>query len=99
MLNQTEEYSMNEQSKELFISNLVTSYLKSNLYSDDEKLSLKDLITKLEKEIISKALKICNGNQRNAASLLKLNYTTLNEKLKRMNIRIVKQTIFENMLM
>lgn len=50
--------------------------------------SLKDLVQEFEKNLITSALKRTNWNQKKAAHLLRVNATTLNEKLKRLNIRI-----------
>lgn len=49
--------------------------------------SLKDRLVELEREIIIAALEKTDGNQKKAASLLNLNPTTLNEKLKRLKIK------------
>ncbi len=49
--------------------------------------SLKDLVMEFEKNLIGSALKKTDGNQKKAAQLLRLNATTLNEKLKRLKIR------------
>lgn len=50
--------------------------------------SLKDLVQEFEKNLILSALKKTEWNQKKAASLLRVNPTTLNEKLKRLNIEI-----------
>ncbi len=50
--------------------------------------SLKDLVQDYEKSLIISALEKTNYNQKKAADLLRVNATTLNEKLKRLNIRI-----------
>ncbi len=50
--------------------------------------SLKDLVQDYEKGLIISALEKTNYNQKKAADLLRVNATTLNEKLKRLNIRI-----------
>jgi DNA-binding NtrC family response regulator len=50
--------------------------------------SLKDLVLEFERNLIVTALKKTEWNQKRAASLLKVNPTTLNEKLKRLNIDI-----------
>ena len=51
-------------------------------------VALKDLVQEFEKNIITAALKKTKWHQKKAASLLRVNPTTLNEKLKRMNIKI-----------
>lgn len=50
--------------------------------------SLKDLVQQFEKNLITNALKQTDWNQKRAAYLLRVNATTLNEKLKRLNIKI-----------
>ncbi|HEV8130420.1 MAG TPA: sigma-54 dependent transcriptional regulator [Acidobacteriota bacterium] len=53
----------------------------------EEGASLKDLVADFERNLIHSALKRTDGNQKKAAQLLRLNATTLNEKLKRLKIR------------
>lgn len=48
---------------------------------------LKELIDGLERNIILRTLHKVNGNQKKAAKILKIKYSTLNEKIKRYNIR------------
>lgn len=50
--------------------------------------SLKDLVLDFERNLILSALKKSDWNQKRAACLLKVNPTTLNEKLKRLHITI-----------
>ncbi len=54
----------------------------------DEGASLKDLVREFEKSLIVTALKKSEWNQKKAAGLLRVNPTTLNEKLKRLEITI-----------
>ncbi len=49
---------------------------------------LKDVVNDFEKDLILSALKKTDWNQKKAAGILGVNTTTLNEKLKRLNIRI-----------
>ena len=49
--------------------------------------SLKELVTEFERNLITVALKKTDWNQKKAASLLRINPTTLNEKLKRLEIK------------
>lgn len=58
-------------------------------------IPLKDVMGALEKEIILGVLDKVAGNQRNAAKVLGLKHTTLNEKLKRHQIRVKKMLIVE----
>jgi DNA-binding NtrC family response regulator len=48
---------------------------------------LKKEVEDFERKLILTALQRSEGNQKRAAHLLNLNPTTLNEKLKRLNIR------------
>ena len=50
--------------------------------------TLKELIIDYERELIETALQKANWNQKQAAGLLRVNATTLNEKLKRLNIKM-----------
>ena len=50
--------------------------------------SLRDLVLEFERNLILLALERANWNQRRAASLLKVKPTTLNAKLKRLQVRI-----------
>ena len=50
--------------------------------------SLKDLVLEFERNLITTALQKSEWNQKKAASLLGVNPTTLNEKLKRMKIKL-----------
>ena len=54
----------------------------------DEGASLRDLVREFEKSLIVTALKKSEWNQKKAAGLLRVNPTTLNEKLKRLEITI-----------
>jgi len=53
----------------------------------ESNVSLKELVTEFERNLITVALKKTDWNQKNAASLLRINPTTLNEKLKRLEIK------------
>ncbi|UCF39177.1 MAG: sigma-54-dependent Fis family transcriptional regulator [Acidobacteriota bacterium] len=65
-----------------------TSVSLSRLGLSANGASLKDLVLEFEKNLIITALKKAEWNQKKAASMLKVNPTTLNEKLKRLNISI-----------
>jgi two-component system response regulator PilR (NtrC family) len=52
----------------------------------DAGLSLKEAVADFERRLIVQALRKTGGNQKRAAQLLQLNATTLNEKLKRLEI-------------
>jgi DNA-binding NtrC family response regulator len=83
-------------SKEHLIPNLVKSYLLKNL--NQNKRPLDKYMNDLEKEIILKALKVCNGNKRNTAALLNMKYTTFVERVKKHDIKVNKKMFFENIL-
>lgn len=57
----------------------------------NNEVQLKELLKKLERRIIIKALSRCNGNQRQAAECLGLKHTTLHEKVKKYHIHFLKQ--------
>ena len=65
-----------------------TSVNLSKLTIGENGASLKDLVQEFEKNLITTALKKTDWNQKKAAGLLRVNPTTLNEKLKRLNIKI-----------
>jgi len=50
--------------------------------------SLKDLVLEFERDMIMTALRKTDWNQKKAADLLRVNPTTLNEKIKRLNIQV-----------
>ncbi len=54
--------------------------------------SLKDLVLEFEKNLIKTALQKTEWNQKKAAALLRVNPTTLNEKLKRMKIKLPQRS-------
>lgn len=56
-----------------------------------QKVPFKELIGSVEKTILLHTLTQCNGHQKSAAKYLGMNYTTLNEKLKRYNIQFDKK--------
>lgn len=58
-----------------------------------QRSSLLEFLNILEKAILIKVLSHVNGNQRDAAKYLGLKYTTLNEKIKKHNIKFFKRPI------
>jgi len=54
----------------------------------EEGVSLRHAVLDFEKNLIIKALQRTGGNQKKAAELLKLNATTLNEKIKRLEVNV-----------
>jgi len=63
------------------------------LFCLDSPLLLKGLLDDVEKSIIIKILSKVEGNQKEAARLLGIKYTTLNEKVKRYKIRFQKSPL------
>lgn len=63
------------------------------LLSAENPLQLKKLMQEVEKGIILRVLEKTGGNQRHAAKVLGLKYTTLNEKVKRYQIRFQKKPV------
>ena len=62
-------------------------------FCQEQSLDLRDLIESLEKCIIVNALLKADGSQKQAAKALGVKYTTLNEKIKRYNIRFEKYPV------
>ena len=69
--------------------------LRARMYDGKESIdlskngrSLKDRVLEFEKSLIWSALRETEGNQKKAARLLGVNPTTLNEKLKRLNLKV-----------
>jgi tetratricopeptide (TPR) repeat protein len=56
--------------------------------SHEAPIPLKDVIDELEKKVIVQVLSEVEGNQKDAAKILGMKYTTLNEKVKRYGIRV-----------
>jgi DNA-binding protein Fis len=56
--------------------------------SHEKQIPLKGVIEELEKQIILRVLNEVDGSQKEAARILGMKHTTLNEKLKRYGIRI-----------
>lgn len=74
--------------KELFPPESLGTYTKTNLFDlEKDGVSLKDLVSEFEKDLIVTALEKTNWNQKKAAGLLRIKATTLNEKVKRMNLK------------
>jgi len=64
-----------------------------NLLASENQMQLKKLMQEVERGIIIRFLDKTGGNQRHAAKLLGLKYTTLNEKVKRYQIRFQKRPV------
>lgn len=75
--------------EEKFRLNIIKLFIE--YFCIKKRVPLKELISNLERMIIIRALSQFNGNQRKTAQFLGMKYTTLNEKVKRYNIRIQKR--------
>jgi len=73
---------------DLFPRNIVSSGSLSTARIPENGSSLKERVSNYERSIILSALAKTDWNQKKAAELLSVNATTLNEKLKRLNIKI-----------
>ena len=72
--------------KERLMENLFNLFIEHVFLK--ENIPLRVLMVSIERALIIKALSLFGGNQKKTAQFLGLNYTTLNEKVKRYNIRI-----------
>ncbi len=54
---------------------------------------LKELMDRIEKDIIIRSLRMADGNQKQAAGILGVKYTTLHEKLKKFGISFRKTPV------
>ena len=82
-----------QEKKELFREDLLKDKLFwffIDYFFISRNMPLKELIDGLEKIIILRTLHEVNGNQKKAANVLKMKCSTLNEKIKRYNIRFKK---------
>jgi len=70
---------------EPLFNSIVLFYLKDN--AKKNRTSLKVFVNFFEKKIIRTTLNISNGNQKIASEILGIKPTTLNEKIKKYNIR------------
>lgn len=79
------------EKREKFKNDMLELFIE--FFCQQRPLFLKELIENLEKCIILNALSKVEGNQKEAARALGIKYTTLNEKVKRYNIRFQKRPI------
>ena len=68
---------------------LIRNYILSNCMNRN--VPLKSFINEFEKEMISRALRVSGGNQRIASFILGLKPTTLNEKIKKFDLKREKK--------
>jgi transcriptional regulator of acetoin/glycerol metabolism len=62
-------------------------------FCEGRPIMLKEKMEDLEKKIILNVLEKAQGNQRDAARILGIKYTTLNEKIKKYGIRFQKRLV------
>jgi DNA-binding NtrC family response regulator len=67
---------------------LKTTQADFSILDSETKLSFDEAVRNFEKELIRSALIRCSGNQTRAANLLGLKLSTLNTKMKRLNIKL-----------
>lgn len=98
--NGKEENFNNENARESELSN--EQQLKRRIFwffieyfFDISDVTLKKFMKIMERNIILRALAKTDGDQKKAAEILGLKYTTLNEKIKRYQIRIQKLAVPE----
>jgi transcriptional regulator with GAF, ATPase, and Fis domain len=86
-----EDYKTNQSKlieEEDYIKNLLSLFLERVCINESVPLGV--LMNTVERSIIIRTLAIVDGCQKDAAKVLGLKYTTLNEKVKKYKIRIKK---------
>lgn len=83
-----------ESEKESKVNFDLVKNIEAHLSTRDH-LSLNELMRKVERTILVRALSQFNGNQKNVARFLGIKYTTLHEKVKKYNIRFQKTPIID----
>ena len=64
-----------------------------DFFCKENPIFLRDLMDRIERGIICKVLWMTEGNQKRAAAILGIKYTTLNEKVKKHAIRFQKTPV------
>jgi DNA-binding NtrC family response regulator len=77
---------------DLLPSQLTGSTYSASLLDHEPNASLFDLMEEIERRIISDRLERCHWNQTEAAEYFKIPLSTLNQKIKRLNVEIKKRT-------
>jgi DNA-binding NtrC family response regulator len=77
---------------ELLPTQLTGSTYSASLLDHQPNASLFDLMEEIERRIISDRLERCHWNQTEAAEYFKIPLSTLNQKIKRLNIEVKKRT-------
>ena len=81
-----EDPSLSEEKFRLNLFRLFIEY-----FCMRQRVPLRDLIGNIERTILVETLSYFEGNQKKAAEFLGIKHTTLNEKIKRYNIRFQKK--------
>jgi DNA-binding NtrC family response regulator len=84
--------NLNELSNEHQIKKRILWLFVEDFFNSSD-ISLKKFMSTMERNIILQALERAGGHQKKAAEILGVKYRTLNEKLKRYQIRIQKMAI------
>ena len=76
---------------ELLPTQLTGSTYSASLLDHEPNASLFDLMEEIERRIISDRLERCHWNQTEAAEYFKIPLSTLNQKIKRLNVEVKKR--------
>jgi DNA-binding NtrC family response regulator len=79
-------------SPDLFPAQLRGNTYSTNLLEQRPDASLFDVMEDIERRIISDRLERCNWNQTDAAEYFRIPLSTLNQKIKRLNIEVRKRS-------
>jgi DNA-binding NtrC family response regulator len=79
-------------SPDLLPTQLTGSTYSASLLDHQPNASLFDLMEEIERRIISDRLERCHWNQTEAAEYFKIPLSTLNQKIKRLNVEVKKRT-------
>ena len=79
-------------SPDLLPTQLTGSTYSASLLDHEPNASLFDLMEEIERRIISDRLERCHWNQTEAAEYFKIPLSTLNQKIKRLNVEVKKRT-------
>ena len=79
-------------SPDLLPTQLTGSTYSASLLDHQPNASLFDLMEEIERRIISDRLERCHWNQTDAAEYFKIPLSTLNQKIKRLNVEVKKRT-------
>jgi DNA-binding NtrC family response regulator len=77
---------------ELLPAQLTGNTYSANLLEHEPSASLFDLMEEIERRIIADRLERCHWNQTEAAEYFRIPLSTLNQKIKRLNVEIKKRT-------